>query len=414
MSTKRTLVLGVLSAVLIVGYTGPVAVANPPPGPASMRVADGDELPDDRGTTDKTAVAWVMDNDGVSRDEAVRRLSIQELQGALADRLARELGERAAGSYIDRASATLVVNVLDERAAEQVRAAGARPALVRHSSVELERVRDRLMTAARDGSGRVDSSYVDVETNTVVVTVLPGADDPATTRYLDLVRAEGTIAEVRPSTGPGGQASVIIYGGRRMVASGGCSAGFLVKDASWNVLMTTAAHCVWLQPDVYVQSVAVGNHFGQRGYTNGDYDEGVVWNWYPSFWIQKPQVLRWNGMVRTVTGSSQAPKNAVVCKSGITTGWSCGTVLNFNVWKWEFYPDNVWRQVFGLTEFSACVLPGDSGGPVMWGGHAQGTISWSNFIVNSNGSTQCSATPRALFQPIAATLWRSGLQLVVG
>ena len=68
---------------------------------------------------------------GISRSEATRRLDAQAAQTALADRLTRTLGARAAGTYVDAASGALMVNVLDAATARQVRAARARQASAR-------------------------------------------------------------------------------------------------------------------------------------------------------------------------------------------------------------------------------------------------------------------------------------------
>src|SRR5262245_37404987 len=111
---------------------------------------------------DDYAVASLAGLEGISREEAARRLDNQGPQAELAQRLAEQLGDRAAGGYIDRRTGDLVVNVLDERAAADVRAAGATPRTVRHSLAELESVSSQL---DRDGavgrSGFVVSIGVD-------------------------------------------------------------------------------------------------------------------------------------------------------------------------------------------------------------------------------------------------------------
>lgn len=54
--------------------------------------------------------------------------------GKLADTLDRDLGADAAGSYYDTTAKALVVNVVDEAGAEQVRQAGAKARIVQNSS----------------------------------------------------------------------------------------------------------------------------------------------------------------------------------------------------------------------------------------------------------------------------------------
>jgi streptogrisin C len=371
---------------------------------------------------DETAIEFVVNADGVPREEAVRRLAAQERQTAIAERLGRELGDRSAGAWIDRRTDELVVNVLDDRAAATVREAGARPALVRNPLPVLEAQRARLDQAAQSGgSGQVDSWYVDVQDNVLVATVPDGADDPATARFLGLVREAGALAVVRPSEGRATTLSQDLYaGGAEADGTLACSIGFAARDAANNRYMITASHCVWSNPNLSV----FGLQFGQTSYFGAAYDEAAVLNWYPSFWLQQPKVWPWNGGPPvSVVGYSQAPKNAVVCKSGTTSFYTCGFVTDFNVTKASKFPDGVIRNVFGLTKTTTCAKPGDSGGPFVAGNWAQGTTE-AGALYAANGAPWSGSGPAycgaevgkptvTYFQPIGSTLWRSGLSLVV-
>jgi streptogrisin C len=56
-----------------------------------------------------------------------------------------------------------------------------------------------------------------------------------------------------------------------------------------------------------------------------------------------------------------------MCKSGITTKWTCGVITAKDV---TVQYGGVPGPVFGLTQHSACVEPGDSGGSnVAWLGY---------------------------------------------
>src|SRR5262245_3376272 len=89
---------------------------------------------------DDYAVVSYSEAAGISREEAAKRLENQGPQSELADRLGEQLGTRSGGAYLDKRSAELIVNVLDDRAAAEVKEAGATPRLVRYSTAELEEI----------------------------------------------------------------------------------------------------------------------------------------------------------------------------------------------------------------------------------------------------------------------------------
>jgi hypothetical protein len=122
------------------------------------------------------------------------------------------------------------------------------------------------------------------------------------------------------------------------------------------------------------------------------------------------QVGTWgNGANIAVRGSKRAASGASLCKSGQTTGWTCGAVGSYNVsvtYKDEHGgPDTV---VTGLATSSVCTEGGDSGGAYISGNQAQGMTSggpigqqcWGT---NSRGSSY--------FQPLDDALSYYGLTL---
>ncbi|MEO3930830.1 S1 family peptidase [Micromonosporaceae bacterium B7E4] len=411
---RATIGAAVALAAASVGLAGPSSAA---PGPASA----ASEL-------DRAAIEYVVRVDGVSRPEAIRRLAAQDEQAATAERLGRELGDRSAGAWIDRATGELVVNVRDDDAAAVVRAADARPEYVRYALSELEAHRARLDRAAKaDGTGQVDSWYVDVRANRLVATVTGGADrvragDRETSRFLDLVREAGPMAQIRPSPGRAVPAAENVYAGRTVSNTAHvCSAGFAAKDALNFQYMITAAHCVWNDANININ----GSHFGARQYVDGGHDEAAVLNWYPAYWLQQPRVWNYSGSTTTqVTGYSDALVGSVVCKSGQTTGWTCGSIQQHNVpAKQMTYPDGQVGLIHGLTQANMCVNRGDSGGPVLAGSLAQGTTQsavlykadgtpWTG-IGNSYCGSQVGKPNISYYQPVSGTLWRAGLSLVL-
>src|SRR5262249_50430289 len=91
----------------------------------------------------------------------------QKLSKLAAD-LKRRLGERSAGSYVDRATGRLVVTVADQSAAQSVRAAGAVPRTVARSGADLHRI-----TKTLDRTSRIAGTAwaVDPASDQVVVSV---------------------------------------------------------------------------------------------------------------------------------------------------------------------------------------------------------------------------------------------------
>ena len=101
--------------------------------------------------------------------------------------------------------------------------------------------------------------------------------------------------------------------------------------------------------------------------------------------VQKTSALTWGGGAGAPLGSAPVPVYDVsaptigmpVCKSGIRTGWSCGSVLDVDT------TIDVGAQTVNSVVTSECVLPGDSGGPLLSAGWAIGVIS------ASTSSTSC-------------------------
>ena len=80
----------------------------------------------------------------------------------------------------------------------------------------------------------------------------------------------------------------------------------------------------------------------------------------------------------------------VVCKSGITTKWTCGIIAAKN----ETVTYTGGKTVYGMTRHTACVEPGDSGGAnvsVFAGYHAEGVTSGASVFVDARRLERCLA-----------------------
>jgi streptogrisin C len=190
-----------------------------------------------------------------------------------------------------------------------------------------------------------------------------------------------------------------VRGGDRFSTGGGtgfrCMIGFSVVGG-----YVTAGHCA----NVGVGSVTFGFNGVQQGafeivaFPGSDFGfVRVNANWTP-----RPVVNRGDGGTVTVTGSVEAPVGAAVCRAGSTTGWRCGVVTAKNATV-NFAGSGV---VTGLTRTNVCAEAGDSGGPWLAGGQAQG--------MTAGGTGNCTTGGTTYFQPINRMLTRFGLRLVTG
>lgn len=360
---------------------------------------------------DDFVVASLAADAGISREEASRRLENQQAQAALAERLATRLGTRAAGSYLDRRTGDLIVNVLDDRAAEQVRAAGATPRTVRYSQTELDNVTGQLDQNGEAGrAGHVISVGVDPEANAVVVTI-PASAEADAARFIEQVRSFGDRTRIELSRDPRPEFNAfnVYAGGNQMnMVGGNCTAGFATRDASNYRYMLTAEHCV--RGNNFNVNM-FGQFFGQRWNSNAAFDTASVLNWNPANMNQLPRVWHWNNGYVTVKGQYTTGKNWYICKSGMTTYWTCGYV---NAVGQKIWIANPGLYVYNLTETSLCSKKGDSGGPVVVRAGLYG-YWWATGVLSAgNAGLLCTSSTKMWFVPVASALGQMGLSLVTG
>jgi streptogrisin D len=306
---------------------------------------------------------------------------------ATADRLTRSLGGQSAGAYLD-ASGRLTVNVLSAGAAAQVRAAGATPKLVTRSLARLDRVKAALDTAAAP----IGASWgVDLPSNTVLVTVPAGAGAGFVAKARSFgaaVRVEHTRA-VQTQAFYGGQA--ILHGGSR------CSAGFNTRSGSGRNYVLTAGHCANLGGTWTTSSGQTIGPVAASSFPGNDF--GAIRISDPAALDPRGGVLN-GGAFQDITGAGRVAVGATACKTGSTTGTTCGPVLAYNVT--VRYAEGT---VYGLTRTRICTQPGDSGGAMFAGSLAQG--------ITSGGTIGgCGGNFQSFFQPADEALSVYGLTLL--
>jgi streptogrisin C len=309
---------------------------------------------------------------------AARTLGVkQEAAAATEEALRTALGDSFGGAYFDVAAGKLVVGVTDVSKVAQATSAGATAKLVSRSAAQLDSAIRTLNGRESAAPRSVTGWYADAVTNQVVVTALPGAIEAAKAFAGSDVRVVESAAPQTFADIKGGDAYII--GG-----SARCSVGLSVSGG-----FVTAGHCNVLTGGGALtrNGVALGT-WGGASFPGNDY----AWVRTNSNWTPRGLV----GAVR-VAGSTAAATGAAVCKSGSTSGWTCGTIGAKN--QTVRYPQGT---VTGLTATNVLCQAGDSGGGfVTNAGQGQGVVSGGN-------------TATCFFQPLGEILSAFGLSLVRG
>lgn len=157
-------------------------------------------------------------------------------------------------------------------------------------------------------------------------------------------------------------------------------------------------------PAVLLGSVVPGSYALGNGYDHGLIDPVAGRNLVP-------EVLRWgNGANPPLSNPPLVVRDAVepvagspICRSGSTTGWRCGTILEVDAWvdvEGDFV-SGIWASV--------CLLSGDSGGAALVGTAAVGINSAGNV-----GATCASSNDRALFSQLYSSEYESADSLYNG
>ncbi|WP_455359355.1 S1 family peptidase [Streptomyces sp. SYSU K21746] len=313
----------------------------------------------------------------------------------LGARLVSRLGtSRTAGSWMG-SDGRPVVAVTDTEAAAEVRRAGARPEVVRHSMRQLRSATDTLRAAPRvPGTAWV----VDYASNKVLVRADSTVSSADWSRMSGLAAEIGGFVEMHRTAG---SLTPRLNGAEPIVArTGRCSAGFNVTDGRQTFVLT-AGHCgpvgtTWFedsqdndQVGSTIASNFPGGDFALVQYRDDDAPNGTnVVN------IGGGQGVR-------ITAAGDPVVGQQVFRSGSTTGLRSGkvTALNATV----NYPGGT---VTGLIETTVCAEPGDSGGPLF----AQGTA----LGVTSGGNGDCTTGGLTYFQPVTKALAALGVRMADG
>ncbi|MFF3336014.1 S1 family peptidase [Streptomyces sp. NPDC002888] len=309
--------------------------------------------------------------------------------GKLASTLGKDLGTEAAGTYYDAKAKALVVNVLDERAARTVEAAGAKARIVEHSLAQLKSAR----TTLKDDATIPGTSWVtDPTTNKVVVTADRTVSKAEWAKLTKVVEGLGPVAEVQRTKG---EFRPFVAGGDAINGSGGrCSLGFNVVKGGQPFFLT-AGHCT---DAISTWTDSSGKEIGTNETSSfPDNDFGLVK--YTADVDHPSEVNLYNGSSQKITGAAAATVGQAVTRSGSTTQVHSGKVTGLDATV-NYGNGDI---VNGLIQTDVCAEPGDSGGSLFSGSSAVG--------LTSGGSGDCTSGGETFFQPVTEALSATGTQI---
>jgi streptogrisin C len=343
---------------------------------------------------------------GLSESQVAQYLRTERIADQQQKALEQQQGRNFAGSWIERnADGSFQFVVASTTFAPQASPAGVEIRQARHSLASLDTAKgqlDSLGQRAQVPQG-VYGWHVDVTTNSVVVSVAPGAQRNG----IDFVAASGADAStVRFETMASAPRPLATFqcGSEYLSYDGAnywyCSVGFSVTKGTEQGF-ATAGHCGDAGDKAFYlvssRTVSQIGAFAASNFPNVD----RAWVKVDNSHTLLPSVAG-SGSV-AVKGSTEAPIGAALCRSGRTTGWKCGVIEAKNAS--VTYPEGM---VNGMTRTNICAEGGDSGGPFITGaGQGQGTLS--------GGSGSCKGGQAKLaktyFFPLNATLQAYNLTL---
>lgn len=377
---------------------------------AAAVFATGSVSAADRAPVLSKVVANAMKRDlGMNDQQLARYFNAERTAYVNEARVAKQLGDRYAGSWLERgADGNFSYVAATTGSAKGGDLGGIALRQHRYSMRQLENAVADLDRAHASVSrkallGGVHSWGIDVPSNSVVITVAPGyALNAVDFIAISSVDTSMIRFEVSPFEAPTPFLNVI--GGNAYTSGGGrCSIGFSATRSGAKGF-ATAGHCGGVGTSVGLSGVTVGSvraHF----YPGGD----MSWASVRSSDTLFGQVSRYNGTVQRVLGRTEAAVGAAICRSGSTTGWRCGSVTRKNV-----STNYGAGTVRGLIQSTACAGRGDSGGSWITGsGQAQGVTSGGSLPAGRNDNCGV-ASPVTFFQPINPLISRLGLVLTLG
>lgn len=347
---------------------------------------------------------------GLDARQAERYLQTERSATARLPKAKQRLGAAYAGSWIEQGKDgrfRFVVAATSTDGVAKARALGVEARLAKRSLAQLDSAKGQLDRHGRQRrpSAGIHGWYVDERTNQIVVETDGRARDAA----IDFIARSGIdAAAVRFETAQAAPRPTQIVGGERYwTPSAGCSIAFPVTKGA-DTGFATAGHCAPVGTQTYgADGVTAQGVFAGSSFPGSDMGWVRITN--TPAWPLRNWVNNYAGGAVPISGGTEAPVGAAVCRSGATTGYRCGTITAKNVT--VNYPQGA---TYGLNRSSACVGFGDSGGAYITpAGQAQGVTSGGNIPSGSNDNCGLSS-PVSYYQPLQPLLGQYGLTLYTG
>ncbi len=342
-------------------------------------------------------MAAAMERDlGISAEQLPRYFRAEREALAKEAQAQRQFGRNFAGAWLERGANGEFRHVVATTSnAKAARIAGTEIRQVRHSLRQLEETMaslNNLRSRAADARQLqgLQSWYVDVRTNRVVVSALPNA----TSKAADFVAVStANVDTIRFETAQGTATTAANVASGMLYDSGGrtCTVGFPVTKTTMKGF-ATAGHCGAVGTAVSLGGTVVGS---------------VQASTFPGSDRAWANVGNTDTLISMVRGSVEYGIGTGICRLSALSGWRCGVITATNVT--VNYAEG---PVYGLRQASACVSQGDSGGPWIVGNQAQGVTSGGQFVPGL--SSNCSlSNPVSYYQRINPLLSAYGLSLVL-
>jgi streptogrisin C len=346
---------------------------------------------------------------GLTAAQAERMIRSEADTFARAENAEKIVGDGFAGTWVELntdGSYRLIVASTNRNARMRAESLNAESRTMKYSLAQLESAKSKIqaLVTNQKATDGIHSLYVDVKTNKLVIATT--AKSRGITNVL-VARSGINTDMVRITTSASPAHPVNIFGGNRYyfpitpTLDTYCSMGFAVYGPGGVPGFTTAGHCGAAGlPVKGMNGVPIG-HVAASIYGGGDAAWIQVTN--PGAWPIHGYIYNsWLGRFDPVYGSTKAPLNSYVCRSGGTTGYRCG---NVTIVGWSTSTiDGRW--INDLTQTSACAGGGDSGGPFITpGGFALGITSNINYALPSGGNCEgnnpnTGEGPRTSYYPI--------------
>ena len=327
---KRSVVfIAVVTMVAALSTTDVNASDGPTPPRVAEARSDVQEASGDQSGLDSDAAIAMAAEQGISVAEAKRRLSRQEELGERGARIVKALAGRSGGIYLDD-DGQLVVTTLDATGDAAARRGGARAQRVDDSSARLDLIMSYLDQLASKGSVRsLHDWYVDVPTNTVVVTVV-GASDPDTRAFLRGATSFGNSVRInrRPAS-DAPRATPELMGGLKICST----ARRLLFDRVQHRHQHREPRRSHRRPLPAADRKRVPQRLHHRQGSHRELPRGRFRHFLErisAYWRPVPAVYKYNNTRVNVRGVANPPVGTRLCKSGATTGYTCGKITAKN------------------------------------------------------------------------------------